>query len=150
MENSDLLNNDLQVSPLSQSFLHETARWGKFLSIIGFIFSGMLAIGSFFAPALYSKTTAFSELDPSVTTAISTTIVVVYLAFAILLFFPCLYLNRFSVKMRTALSSMNQENLEESFQNLKSLFKFYGIFTIIILSFYILVFAIAILVAVMR
>jgi len=45
---------------------------------------------------------------------------------------------------------MNQESLEESFQNLKSLFKFYGIFTIIILSFYILVFAIAILVAIIR
>jgi len=150
MENLDLLNNDLQVSPLSQNFLNESARWAKFLSIIGFIFCGILAIASFFAPAIYNKTQAFRDMDPSVATTVSTIIVVLYLAFAVLLFFPCLYLNRFSIKLRSALTSVNQENFEESFKNLKSLFKFYGIFTIVLLSFYILVFVIVMVAAAMR
>ena len=145
MENSDLLNDEVQISPLSQSFLIESAKWGKFLSVIGFIFCGILAIAAFFVPAIYNKTAAFRNMDASLSGVMSTVIVIVYLALAILLFFPCFYLNKFSVKMRTALASMSQEQFDESFKNLKSLFRFYGIFTIIILSFYILIFAFAML-----
>ena len=77
-------------------------------------------------------------------------ITIVYLAIAVLLFFPCLYLNKFSVKMKTALNSINQEDFEDSFKNLKSLFKFYGILSIILLSFYALVFLIVMLTVAMR
>lgn len=150
MENFDLLNNDLQVSPASQSFLSEASKWGKFLSTIGFIFCGFLIVMSFLAPALYSKLSAFSELTGSMAETASTIITIIYIGFAIILFFPCLYLNKFSSKMRLALSSVNQENFEESLKNLKSLFKFYGIFTIIILSFYVLIFIVATLGVAMR
>jgi hypothetical protein len=145
MENLDLLNNDLQVTPLSQNFLGEAAKWGRFLSVMGFIFCGFLAIAAFFMPALYSRLSTFNQLPPNVVGATATHITVIYLVLAVLLFFPCFYLNRFSVKMRTALNSVSQENFEESFKNLKSLLKFYGISTIIILSFYVLVFIIAML-----
>lgn len=145
MEHSDLLNNDLQVSPVSQSFLSEAAKWGKFLSIIGFIFCGILAIAAFFAPSLYLRLSAFNQLSSELATSVATTITVLYLAFAVILFFPCYYLNKFSVKMRMALQTANQENFEDSLKNLKSLLKFYGIFAIIVLSFYVLVFIIAML-----
>ena len=75
---------------------------------------------------------------------------IVYLLIALLLFFPCLYLYKFSVKMQSAVKVVSQENFDESLMNLKSMFKFYGIFTIIILSFYTLVFIIVILAAAMR
>ena len=144
MENFDLLNNDLQISPISQNLLSEAAKWGKFLSIIGFIFCGFLAIAAFFAPALYSKLAALNDVS-SVLGAASTIITIVYLVFAVILFFPCYYLNKFSVKMRLALNSVSQENFEDSLKSLKSLLKFYGIFTIIILSFYVLVFILVML-----
>jgi hypothetical protein len=150
MENADLLNNDLQVTPLSQTFLSEAAKWGKFLSVIGFIFCGLLAIAAFFMPAVYSKMASFNQLPSSIAGAAGTAITIVYLVLALLLFFPCLYLNKFSTKMRVALTSVSQENFEDSFRNLKSLLKFYGIFTIVILSFYVLVFLIGMLGAAMR
>lgn len=150
MENLDLLNNDLQVTPLSQNFLSEAAKWGKFLSVMGFIFCGFLAIAAFFMPALYSRLTAFNQIPSDVVSATATLITVIYLVLAVLLFFPCFYLNKFSVKMRIALNSISQENFEESFRNLKSLLKFYGIFTIILLSFYVLAFIIAMLGLAMR
>ena len=143
MEKFDLLNNDLQISPASQNFLSEADKWGKFLSVIGFIFCGFIIIMAFLAPALYSKLPFFSELTGSTAEAASTIITIIYIGFAIILFFPCYYLNKFSSKMRLALSSVNQENFEESLRNLKSLLKFYGIFTIIILSFYVLIFIVA-------
>lgn len=145
MENLDLLNNDLQISPASQNFLNEAAKWGKFLSIIGFIFCGVLAIAAFFAPAMYSKLTVFNDLSSGMMGVASTFIIIIYLAFAVVLFFPCYYLNKFSIKMRVALQTVNQENFEDSLKNLKSLLKFYGIFTIIVLSFYALIFILAML-----
>ena len=145
MENFDLLNNDLQISPVSQNLLREAAKWGKFLSIIGFIFCGILAIAAFFAPALYSKLAALNDLSSEMLGTASTIITATYLVFAVILFFPCYYLNKFSIKMRLALNSVSQENFEDSLKNLKSLLKFYGIFTIIILSFYVLVFILVML-----
>lgn len=145
MENLDLLSNDLQISSVSQNFLSEAAKWGKFLSIIGFIFCGVLAIAAFFAPSLYSRLSTFSDVYSNLGNAFSTLITVIYLVLAVLLFFPCYYLNKFSVKMRLALNSINQENFEDSLKNLKSLLKFYGIFTIVILSFYVLIFILVML-----
>lgn len=150
MENLDLLNNDLQISPSSQNFLHEAAKWGKFLSIIGFIFCGILIIAAFFIPAIYLRLAAFNGLSSEMAGMLTTVITVVYLVLAVILFFPCYYLNKFSVKMRLALNAVSQENFEDSLKNLKSLFKFYGIFTIIILSIYVLIFILATLGVAMR
>jgi len=145
MENFDLLNNDLQVTPVTQTFLSEAAKWGKFISIIGFVLCGFIAIAAFFAPGLYSKMSSFNQLPSGVSATTGTLITVVYLALAILLFFPCYYLNKFAVKMKVALNAVSQENFEDSFKNLKSLLKFYGIFTIIVLFFYVLAFIVAML-----
>jgi uncharacterized membrane protein (DUF485 family) len=53
-----------------------------------------------------------------------------------LYFFPCLFLFRFASKMKHALAANDQAQLNTSFQNLKSLFRFVGILTIIFLAFY--------------
>lgn len=153
MENLDLLNNDLQVSSVSQNFLREGAKWGKFLSIIGFISCGFLAIAAFFAHAIYPwflaivyfftpaiapKFNAICDYSSSVIRDLGTTFTVIYSVLAALLFFPSYYLNKFSIKMRLALDSVSHQNFEDSQKNLKLLLKFYGIFTIIVLSFCVL------------
>ena len=144
MENLDLLNNDLQVSPASQTFLSEAARWGRFLSIIGFIFCGLIVVMAFFIPTLMNIP-PYNQLASGMTSAMSVGITIGYLLASLLLFFPCLYLYKFSVKMKVALNAISQENFETSLQNLKSLLKFYGILAIILLSFYALVFIIGML-----
>ncbi|MEJ7673426.1 MAG: DUF5362 family protein [Chitinophagaceae bacterium] len=65
---------------------------------------------------------------------------IVYVVFAVILFFPCLYLFKFSNKMQEAVRTSSQESVDNAFINLKSMFKFYGIFTIIILVVYALAF----------
>ena len=145
MENSDLLNNDLQVSPASQIFLSEAARWGKFVSIIGFIFCGLMVFIAFFIPTLIMSLPPYSQMASSMTSAMSVGLTIGYLLLSLLIFFPCLYLYKFSMKMRVALSSISQESFETSLQNLKSLLKFYGILFIVLLSFYALVFIIGML-----
>jgi hypothetical protein len=75
---------------------------------------------------------------------------VVYLILALMMFFPCFYLYKFSVKMQSAVRSVNQDNFDESLMSLKSMFKFYGVFAIIILSVYALVIIGTIITAAMR
>ena len=150
MESSDLLNNDLQVSPQAQSYLTESARWGKFLAIMGFILCGLLAVVAFFLPAFLTRLPPYNSMPGAYTSGMQAGMTILYLLFALLLFFPCMYLYKFSVKMQSAVKSVSQENFDESLINLKSMFKFYGILTIILFSFYALVFVIAMIALAMK
>ena len=150
MENLDLLNYDLQLSHTSQTFLSETAKWGKFISIIGFIGCGFILIIAFFVPSIYSSLSTFQGMPAQVASGSKIGITIVYFLISLLLFFPCLFLYRFSTKMKVALKTVSQENFDESFKNLKSMFKFYGIFTIVMLSIYALIFIFAMLALAMR
>jgi hypothetical protein len=150
MENFDLLNNDLQVSPTAQNYLTESARWGKFLSIMGFILCVIMAVIAFVLPALMVRVPPYNGMSESFSSGMRIGMTVMYLLFAVLFLFPCLYLYRFSVKMQAAAKTVSQENFEESLMNLKSMFKFYGIFTIIILSVYALAFVIGMIAVAMR
>ena len=145
MENLALLNNDLQLSPPGLNYLLESAKWGKFLAIMGFILCGIMAILSFVLPAFMSRLPPYNSMPSTFSSGVQSAMTIVYLAAAVLLFFPCLYLYKFSIKMQLAVKSVSQENLDESLMNLKSMFKFYGILTIVLLSFYALIFILGML-----
>jgi hypothetical protein len=150
LENLDLLSNDLQVSPLAQSYLAESAKWGKFLAIIGFIFSGIMIIVAFFLPVFLTQLPPYNTMSSEFNSGMKVGMTIIYLLLALLLFFPCFYLYKFSVKMQFAVKVVSQENFDDSLMNLKSMFKFYGIFTIIILSFYALAFIFGVIAAAMH
>lgn len=145
MQKEDLLSNELTVTHISRGFLAETAKWAKFLAILGFIMCGFMAIISFFLPFLMSFVPADEMFSMGVLgKGLGMFLTVIYLGLALLLFMPCLYLYRFSTKMKIALMQSDTEVLDAAFSNIKSFFKFYGIMTIITLSFYILLFVISI------
>jgi hypothetical protein len=150
LENLDLLSNDLQVSPQAQSYLSESAKWGKFLAIMGFIFCGITIVLAFFIPVFLAQLPPYNTMSSEFNSGMKVTMTILYLLLALLFFFPCFYLYKFSEKMQSAVKVVSQENFDESLMNLKSMFKFYGIFTIIILSFYVLIFIIVILAAALR
>ena len=134
---------DLQVDHTGTQYLAQAAKWGRFLSLIGFVFVALMAVFSLFAGTLFSKTmTSLSGMGGSGTVELSTAfnwvISFFYLLIAALWFMPVLYIYRFSTKMQAALRSNDQQLLNDSFKNLKSCFRFMGIMTIIGLSFYVL------------
>lgn len=136
----DLLNNDLQVSVPAQNFLSECAKWGRFLAIIGFILCGIMVVLAFFIPVLIMNIPPYNAMASSLSSGLATGMTIMYILLALLFFFPCFYLNKFSVKMKSSLAESSQENFAESLQNLKSMFKFYGIVAIVTLSIYALIF----------
>jgi len=138
---------DLQIDHQSNSYLSEAAKWGKFLAIMGFIFCGLLVIVALFAGTLMaSMMSGFGGNDAASTGAAvgGGVLTFVYIVYALIYFFPCLYLFNFSSKMQAALRANQQDALNTSFRNLKACFKFLGILMIIMLAFMVLGIIIAI------
>ena len=124
---------------------YETAKWGKFLSIIGFIGIGLMVF--IILGLLIFGGVAMSSIDGfGLMGGMGFGFVAVFYGFMIALYFiPTLYLYRYSTKMKIALDANDQESLSHSFRNLKSLYKFWGIFTAIIIGFYVLIFLFALI-----
>jgi hypothetical protein len=127
---------ELSIDHESHSHLSETARWAKFLAIVGFVTCGLIAILSFFMGSILASTT----LTPYSTSGLGVIggafITILYLVIAVIYFFPCLFLYNFSVRLKAALGSNDQVKLNQSLKSQKTLFKYVGIMTIVILSFY--------------
>lgn len=130
MEQShDLLSNDLTLNAVGQDALLSAAKWGKFLAIVGFIFCALMVVVGLYLSSLGSVYGSYAYINPVF-------IAVFYIVFAIILVFPCLYLLKFSNKMQEAIRTTSQESLDTSLINLKAMFKFYGIITIVVLGIY--------------
>ncbi len=142
MDQNETTMFKLEIEEMSTRFLSETAKWAKFLSIVGFVVIGLIVIFAFFAGTFLSSLPGFGESSTAsaLASSMSIMITVIYLLIALLYFFPCLYTFRFATKMKKALAENNQELLNSSFESLKSCFKFMGIMTIVMLSIYALAF----------
>lgn len=125
---------ELQIDHQSNAYLRETAKWAKFLAIVGFIGCALIILVGIFAGSVMATT--FGELGGGFGGGMGVVMAVIYILLALLAFFPYLYLYRFANQMQVALRNNDQAALSTSFGNLKSCFKFVGILTIIVLAFY--------------
>lgn len=144
MEQNESTLFSLNVDPQSKSFLSEASKWGRFLAIVGFIVCAIvIVVGIFMAVKVNEVNSMYREfggMRGRDAENLGIIMAVAYILIAVIYFFPCLYLLRFSDHMKAALNSDNQDNLRTAFQNLKSMFKFVGVLTIIVLAIYALLF----------
>jgi hypothetical protein len=124
-------DSELVLSHSSQNYLNETLKWAKFLAIIMFILGGIMVL-----VGMATLITAGS-ISPAPFMGYSSIFLgFMIIAMALLYFFPAYYLYQFSDKMKLALQNQHAEQLDESFRNLKSHYKFIGTLLMIVLSFY--------------
>lgn len=131
----------LNVDQSIKAHLYETAKWGRFLAIVGFIFCGLIVVLGFVMASTFDNlagTGVETYGDQSPLQGAGIAMMVVYIFMALLNFFACLFLLRFANKMKIALVADDQTRFNESFQQLKSLFRYVGILTIILIAFYLL------------
>ena len=127
-----LRDNNASISGEISAYLRETAKWGMFLAIMGYVGIGLMvlmSIGVMIGGAVQSA--ALGGLGISMGA-----LGLVYLVIAVLYFFPVYYLHQFSAKMKQGLASHDSVSITSGFENLKSLFKFMGILCIVVLSIY--------------
>lgn len=122
-----------QLNAEIKGYIVTISKWGKFLSILGFIGIGLMVIAALF---MGSMVASLSNIPEGVSSG--TMITVVYLIIAVVYFFPVLYLYKASTNLGAGIDSGSEESLTEGFKNLKSHYKFIGIFAIVILSIYVL------------
>lgn len=127
----------LSVSEDVRSFIYETAKWTKFLSVIGFIFSALIAVSAFSVAAIMGSMESAMPNNPLMKMGAGG-ITVLYLVIALLQFYPSLLLYKFSSAANQAVLYGDQESLSIAMGKLKSFFKFWGILTIVFIAFYIL------------
>lgn len=135
MEQRDLLSNDLFINDASQQNLVTAAKWGKFLAIVGFIFCALTIISGVYIASGNSSLSTYTYNRDAATYA-----GILYIVCGVVTIFPCVFLNKFSSKVQESFKASSQESLDNAFSNLKAMFKFYGIVTIVFLVFFALAF----------
>ncbi|MDC9724210.1 MAG: hypothetical protein PSN34_15780 [Urechidicola sp.] len=131
-------NTSLSINSIS--FLKETGKWAKFLSIVGFVMIGLMIIAALFVSAMPNSMPGFDNSLMSSSSLIGG----IYLLMSAIYFFPVYYLFQFSNKINKAFKQNDNHLLEDSFKNLKSHYKFIGVFTLIFILFYVVIIFIAI------
>jgi len=121
-----------------QSYLYETAKWAKFIAIVGYVFLGLLAILMLFYLFMGVATIYYGQYGGII-------FIIWYALVFALYFFPITYLYRFATKMEKGLRTRNEQFVIDSFSNLKSHYKFVGILLAITLVLYLLIIIVAIL-----
>ena len=131
-------NNGL--SDEAKSYLKESAKWAKFLSIIAFIGIGFIALVGLFFGTFMSAMTGLSGDEAAMAAIPTTFITIFYLGLAGVMIIPTLNHYRFAVKTQRALRKDDEPLLTEALGNLKSYYKFYGLLTAILVGIYALMF----------
>lgn len=116
----------LVINEEIKGYLLETCRWTKFMSILGYIGVSLMVLGG-----LISMVDGGLPEDNWIS--------ILYVILAIVYYIPINYLFQFSNDVKQGLISNYQESLSEGLGKLRSHFKFVGIFTIVIISLYLLV-----------
>lgn len=128
-----------QLTSESISYLLKAAKWGKFLAILGFIVSGLLILGGIMMSFVLSKVSGSDELVPVNMPFSPVFLSIIYISIAVIYLIPVIFLNTFSNNAIKAANLSSTEKMTTSLRNLKNLFVFIGISTIVLLAIYTLI-----------
>jgi hypothetical protein len=117
------------------SWMKQTSSWIRFLSILGFVYAGLIIVPSLLIALLFplvdSFAAAFTAESGMPVGVFSIVIIFFVLVIGLVIIFPLMYLRNYGSKLRTYVQTNNTSALELAFKNNKSFWKFCGILTII-------------------
>ena len=120
----------LMVTEDMRSYIYDTTKWTNFLAIFGFVVSGFLILTAFtIGPAMSTDPKLAAAMNASGLNPLVLTIFCLIFAFAV--FYPSLLLFKYTTKAKLGVLYGEQASLDEAFSKIKSLFKYWGIITLI-------------------
>jgi hypothetical protein len=125
-----------QLTTQSVSYLLKAAKWGKFMAILGFIVSGLLILGGIAMSFVLNKVSGTDELVPIDMPLSPAVLSIIYIIIAAIYLIPVIFLNTFSNNAIKAANFSSTEKMTISLRNLKNLFVFIGISTVLLLVLY--------------
>ena len=130
-----------QLTSESIDYLLKAAKWGKFLSILGFIVCGLLIVGGIAMTFVLNMVS--EDMIPLDMPFSPTVLSFFYIIFAAIYLIPVIFLNSFSNNAIKAVNLSSTENMTTSIKNLKNLFVFVGVSTVVLIGLYTLILIIA-------
>jgi len=145
-ERKDLASADVpaqipQLTSESIAYLLKAAKWGKFLAILGFIVCGLLIAGGIAMTFVLNMVS--DEMIPLNMPFSPKILSFFYIIISAVYLIPVIFLNTFSNKTIKAINFSNTENMTAALKNLKNLFVFVGISTVVLLGLYTLILIVA-------
>ena len=134
----------LTISKEARIYLTETVKWAKLLAILGFISIGVIVLVVLFAGTILSFAGA-GEVD-KFGNGVGLGLMLMYVVAGVIYFIPTWYLFQFSQKMKSAILTESNDDLNVALSRHKSFFKFWGVIALIGVTLY----SIAILFTIMR
>lgn len=129
-------NEGIFFSDTVVDFMLESAKWARFISIVGFVFAFLIAVFalgiSSFLPAL-NQMAARSGGAAIPAGSLTTFVTIYYLAIAVICFLFYFRLYQYAVNAKKAMYNSSQYETEKAFKQLSGFFKYWGILTIVIL-----------------
>ncbi|MCL2472163.1 MAG: hypothetical protein FWF26_00655 [Treponema sp.] len=123
-------------------YLKGASPWLKFMGVMGFIGSGLMALWGIIMIALmplmthaWSEVPEFDTLINYMGAAFNGLFALFFIVAAVVMFFPALFTYRFGDKIHSYIRTGADQDLELAFRNNKYHWKFLGIVTIIELAF---------------
>lgn len=138
------MQTSLNISQNGIFSLSIIKKWSFFLSICGFVFSGLMIVFGIFLALLGDK---LSKLETE-TPVPSFLFLIFYAILGVIYYFPAFYLYKFSVTTNAAIESGAESSVEDSLKYLRSFFTFTGVLAIIMIVFFFLAFFAGIMAAV--
>ena len=128
---------ELQVDHLSTVYLRGAARWARFLAVVGLIFCGLSLVTAILLASVFSN--LFASLGSGGLGRNGVWLGVVFACISLLNFIPCFHLYHFGHRMRLALKNNDQEQLNSSFRNMRSFYRFVGVMMIVCMGLWLLI-----------
>ena len=126
----------LVVTEEMRSYIYEIAKWASFLAIVGFAFAGITILSAFTIGAVMNSNPQLLAMANTMGAAAGVVFTVMFLILAFAIFYPSLLMFKYATKAKIGVLYGDQASLDEAMSKLKSLFKYWGIITIIYLGFY--------------
>jgi len=134
----------LLIGQEAKNYLYTAGKWARFLGILGFIGTAIIALLCVFAGAVSPIMGAFSSSSTGlpVSAGAGALSMVPLLLIMILYFFVSYFLYQFGTNIKNGVAVNDMQLVTKAFRNLKSHFKLIGIILIIIIVSYIVAFII--------
>jgi magnesium-transporting ATPase (P-type) len=130
--NTLIEDRKIEMGPEILDHLNSTRKWTMFLSVLGFIFLGLLIVAGLSA-SLFLTTFKTSEVNLGIPESL---MIFLFIIIGTIYFFPVFYLFRFSRNIRDAIQNLDKQKLQKGFRNLRIYFTYIGIMVILVLTIY--------------
>lgn len=135
----------LIVTEDMRSYIYDMAKWANFLGIVGLVIAAFMLMAALTVGPTINANPEMAKMLGQLGAMDGTTFTIVFLIYGLAIFFPSLLMLRYAAKAKHGVLYGDQTSLDEGMAKLKSLFKYFGVLTIIFIGLYLITFISAVL-----